>query len=101
MPRAAPCSTLPRRRRRAKLHHDSCAMTASSDSSERMLVVERDAALAVVTMNRPRKLNAMGRGFWPELREVLAALEADAAVRCVIITGAGKAFSAGGDIASL
>jgi enoyl-CoA hydratase len=67
-----------------------------------MLVVARDEAIAVVTMNRPRKLNAMGRGFWPELRTVLAALEADGGVRCVIITGAGdKAFSAGGDIASL
>jgi enoyl-CoA hydratase len=77
-------------------------MTAASPESERMLVVARDAAIAVVTMTRPRKLNAMGPGFWPELREVLAALEADAGVRCVIITGAGdKAFSAGGDIASL
>lgn len=77
-------------------------MTRPSPAPEQMLVVERDAALAVVTMNRPRKLNAMGRGFWPELRQVLAELEADAALRCVIITGAGdKAFSAGGDIASL
>jgi enoyl-CoA hydratase/carnithine racemase len=77
-------------------------MTKPPPASEPMLVVERDAALAVVTLNRPRKLNAMGHGFWPELRQVLAELEADAALRCVIITGAGdKAFSAGGDIASL
>jgi enoyl-CoA hydratase len=77
-------------------------MTKPSPAAEPALIVERDGALAVVTMNRPRKLNAMGPGFWPELRQVLASLEADAEVRCVIITGAGdNAFSAGGDIASL
>src|SRR5258707_8999607 len=99
---AAQSSSLPRGPRPAKVQHDKFIMTKPSPAPEQMLVVERDAALAVVTMNRPRKLNAMGRGFWPELRQVLAELEADAALRCVIVTGAGdKAFSAGGDIASL
>jgi enoyl-CoA hydratase len=58
-------------------------------------------AIAVLTIDDPAKLNAMGRTFWAEMREALAALETDGRTRAVIITGAGeKAFSAGGDIAS-
>lgn len=58
-------------------------------------------AIAVLTIDDPAKLNAMGRTFWAEMREALATLEADGRTRAVIITGAGeKAFSAGGDIAS-
>ncbi|QRP43094.1 enoyl-CoA hydratase/isomerase family protein [Amycolatopsis sp. FDAARGOS 1241] len=57
--------------------------------------------VAVLTIDSPAKLNAMGRGFWPELREALSRLATDGRTRAVIITGAGdKAFSAGGDIAS-
>jgi enoyl-CoA hydratase len=57
--------------------------------------------IAVLTIDDPAKLNAMGRTFWAEMREALATLEADGRTRAVIITGAGaKAFSAGGDIAS-
>jgi enoyl-CoA hydratase len=58
-------------------------------------------AIAVLTIDSPAKLNAMSRTFWPEVRDELAALEADGRTRAVIITGAGeKAFSAGGDIES-
>lgn len=62
---------------------------------------ETDGPVAVITIDAPQKLNAMGRTFWPELREALAALEADGSTRAVVITGAGdRAFSAGGDITS-
>jgi enoyl-CoA hydratase len=58
-------------------------------------------AIAVLTIDDPAKLNAMGRTFWAEMREALATLETDGRTRAVIVTGAGeKAFSAGGDIAS-
>ncbi|MDQ4118592.1 MAG: enoyl-CoA hydratase/isomerase family protein [Actinomycetota bacterium] len=64
------------------------------------LSVGADGAVATVTIDAPEKLNAMGRTFWPELRDALAVLEADATTRAVVITGAGeKAFSSGGDIA--
>lgn len=57
--------------------------------------------VTVVAMNRPDKLNAMGAGFWANLREMLARLEGDGRTRAVVITGAGdKAFSVGGDIES-
>lgn len=65
------------------------------------LNVLRDGPVATVVMNRPDKLNAMRRNFWPDLRAVFDALESDPAIRVVIITGAGeRAFSAGGDIAA-
>lgn len=64
------------------------------------LTVQHHDAVAVITMNDPRRLNAMGREFWPDLRDVLTNLESDEITRTVVITGAGdKAFSAGGDIA--
>ncbi len=65
------------------------------------LRVETDGAVATITMDAPEKLNAMGRTFWPDLRNALSTLETDGSTRVVVITGAGqKAFSAGGDIAS-
>jgi enoyl-CoA hydratase/carnithine racemase len=59
-----------------------------------------DGPVAVLTMNRPEKLNAMSRRFWPEMREVVAYVAADDDVRVLVITGAGKCFSVGGDIDS-
>lgn len=55
--------------------------------------------IATVTLNRPQKLNAINYAMADSLMNVLDALETNAAVGAVIITGAGeKAFSAGGDI---
>jgi len=65
------------------------------------LRIEEEKGVAVLTIDDPARLNAMGATFWPELRGALTTLEADGTTRAVIITGAGeKAFSAGGDIAS-
>lgn len=62
--------------------------------------IERRDRVAIVTIDRPEKRNAMSPTFFRELPEVLAVLDADEAVRAVVLTGAGEAFSAGGDIAS-
>ncbi len=62
------------------------------------LLLERRDGVALVTLNRPETLNAMGGELVPRLAEALAAVEADPGVRCVAITGAGRAFCAGGDI---
>jgi len=76
-------------------------MTSLNGTGTRNLRVEVDAAVAVLTIDDPARLNAMGRTFWAELRDALTMLEADGRTRAVIVTGAGeKAFSAGGDIAS-
>jgi enoyl-CoA hydratase len=62
------------------------------------ILVEVEGGVATITLNRPDKLNAMNRQMMQEVQRTLKALEADEAVGCVVFTGAGRAFSAGGDI---
>jgi 2-(1,2-epoxy-1,2-dihydrophenyl)acetyl-CoA isomerase len=54
--------------------------------------------VATVTLARPEKLNAITAAMHADLRDALAAVEADAAVRCLVITGEGRAFSSGQDL---
>lgn len=61
-------------------------------------VARGDDGVAVITMNRPDKLNAMDVDFFASLPVVLAELDADRSVGAAVLTGAGRAFSAGGDI---
>lgn len=54
--------------------------------------------LAEIRLNRPERLNALGRQSYDELQDALGAAEADATVRAVLLTGEGRAFSAGADL---
>ena len=63
------------------------------------LRVERDGAVTVLTLNRPDVLNAFDEPLTEGLNASLADCAADAAIRAVVITGAGRAFSAGQDLA--
>jgi len=63
--------------------------------------ITRDAGVATVRLNRPEKLNALSNETYHELTDAFAALGADDAVRCVVLTGAGRAFCAGGDVTSM
>jgi enoyl-CoA hydratase len=66
------------------------------------LLVERSDAYAVVTLNRPKVMNALNRTLFTELDDAFTALAAESGVRAVILTGAGeKAFAAGADISEL
>jgi enoyl-CoA hydratase len=66
------------------------------------LLLERDGAVAVVTLNRPRVLNALDTQTIDELRRAVLELKHDEAIRCLIVTGAGeKAFVSGADIEQL
>jgi enoyl-CoA hydratase len=66
------------------------------------LLVERDDAVLVMTINRPKVLNALNAGTLAELGEVIAGAQADDAVRAIVLTGAGeKSFVAGADINEL
>jgi 2-(1,2-epoxy-1,2-dihydrophenyl)acetyl-CoA isomerase len=65
------------------------------------VLLERRDGVALITLNRPETLNAMGGDLVPRFAEALAEVEADPAVRCVAITGAGRAFCAGGDIRAM
>ena len=66
------------------------------------LLLERDGPIATVTINRPKVLNALNIATLDELRRALVELTEDAAVRTIVMTGAGdKAFVAGADINEL
>ncbi|MCL2726129.1 MAG: enoyl-CoA hydratase-related protein [Polyangiaceae bacterium] len=66
------------------------------------VLTERDGAVAILTLNRPDKLNALNAELFSALDEALVLLSKDATVACAILTGAGdKAFAAGADIAAM
>ncbi len=66
------------------------------------LLLERDGAVAIVTLNRPKVLNALNHQTLAELSACMASLKADEGVRAIILTGSGeKSFVAGADINEL
>ena len=66
------------------------------------LLLERDGAVAIVTLNRPKVLNALNNQTLAELSACMATLKADDSVRAIILTGSGeKSFVAGADINEL
>lgn len=68
------------------------------DTGTEDLLVHRDDGVAVITLNRPQARNAMSASMNAGLAKVLDQAERDPAVRCIVITGAGGAFCAGGDV---
>lgn len=62
---------------------------------------EDDAGLALLTLNRPDKLNALTVGMFQALRQHVTDIRRDDSVRCVVLRGAGKCFSAGHDLADI
>lgn len=58
-------------------------------------------AIAIVTLNRPKVLNALNTETLNELHEIFTQLDSDTGVRVIIITGSGKAFIAGADISEM
>jgi len=65
------------------------------------IILEREADSALITINRPRFLNALNRSTLKELTDALAQLNGDQGVKVIIITGSGKAFIAGADISEM
>ena len=62
---------------------------------------KRPDGVGLITLNRPESLNSLGGDLVPMLADALVECDKDSAVRCVAITGAGRAFCAGGDVRNM
>lgn len=60
-----------------------------------------DKGVGVITLNRPKALNALCDALFVDLIHAAKALDQDDAIGCLVLTGAGKAFAAGADIAEM
>ena len=69
--------------------------------TESLVLYESKPPAVVLTMNRPDRRNALSRGLIAALTDAFQRARDDAAVRCVVLTGAGPAFCAGMDLAEL
>ena len=66
---------------------------------EPLVLVSDEAGVRTLTLNRPKSLNSFTAAMHGELAAALDAAAADAAVRCVVLTGSGRGFCAGQDLA--
>src|ERR1700751_5121972 len=62
------------------------------------IIVESKGPVGILTLNRPKMLNALSFGVFREIAAAIDDLEADDAIGCIVITGSEKAFAAGADI---
>ena len=74
-------------------------MTVSDDDP--VLYEVRDSGVAVLTLNRPERMNGWGGGLATRFYALLDQAEADPAVRAIVVTGSGRAFCAGADMGDL
>ena len=65
------------------------------------VLYEAGEGIATITLNRPESLNALNSDVHRDLEQALRAAEADAGVKAVVLTGAGRAFCAGGDVKNM
>lgn len=62
------------------------------------IIYEKESGIAVIKLNRPQVLNAMNKQLWLDFQEALEDARTDQAIKAVIITGEGRAFSTGADL---
>ena len=65
------------------------------------VLLEVEDGIATITLNRPKRLNALSNELTPALQDAIDRVAADRAVRCVVITGSGRGFCAGADLADV
>ncbi len=80
------------------ISYEEAVSSAEKDGGRPLVVVERSAAHAVVTLDDPEKLNPLSAALTVQLHRELSALARDPAVRAIVLTGRDPAFSAGGDL---
>src|SRR5487761_61477 len=76
-------------------------MNSPEISDQDKVLLKKESGVAWVTLNRPEVLNACDMGMLKRLQQVLKDASQDQSVRCVVLTGAGRAFCAGADLQSL
>jgi enoyl-CoA hydratase len=69
--------------------------------TDELVLVERDEPIAIVLLNRPKQLNALSDELMEALVDALRELDADDAIRCIVVGGSERAFAAGADIGQL
>jgi enoyl-CoA hydratase/carnithine racemase len=80
-------------------HHEQVEMSRSKSFADGLMLAEIDGPVGTVVFNQPEKHNAVTVEMWIGLGEIIAEMEADPAVRVVVLRGAGeKAFVSGADI---
>ena len=62
------------------------------------ILTEKQDGVGIITLNRPKALNALCQALTEEMGQALDAFEADGEIGCIVITGSEKAFAAGADI---
>src|SRR6266496_2216452 len=73
-----------------------------AEKDYQFILIERDERVGIVTLNRPKELNALRTDLMSELGDALEEFDRDAGIGCIVITGAGdRAFAAGADIKEL
>ena len=73
-------------------------MPEKPNTTDEVCVVDRQGAVLIVTLNRPAQRNALNSELRSRLRDAFDLLEEDDTLRCAVLTGAGTAFCAGGDM---
>ena len=76
-----------------------CQTTPCQPTTFQTILFEVAGGIARLTLNRPDKLNSFTAAMHAEVQEALAAVRADSSVRVLVLTGAGRAFCAGADLA--
>ena len=76
-------------------------MNTPIDTGTNELLCSLDERVALITLNRPERKNALSDNLTPALRQILFELNTNQDVGCIVITGAGNAFCAGGDVSGM
>jgi enoyl-CoA hydratase len=83
---------------RVTAFHRHAQFSESTMSRFEHIIVERKGAVGVLTLNRPKLLNALSFAVFREIAVAVDDLEADDGIGCIVVTGSEKAFAAGADI---
>jgi enoyl-CoA hydratase len=73
-------------------------MTTATEKTYETILVERQGRVGIITLNRPKALNALNSQLMEEVVSVAEAFDADPGIGCIVLTGSERAFAAGADI---